>query len=73
MIRSLETTFGQTPTRKNTSIHDIVTLLLISIATILLSALPANALANSGIDRTRNFGYDNLLLFGSSSLHGPLK
>lgn len=73
MIKSLEPTLDHIPVRKVTAPHNILILLLISIATILVSALPGSASASSSTGQTRNFGYAHLLLFDTSSLKGPLR
>lgn len=73
MIRSLETPSEIIPVRKVATPHKILIMLLISIATILVSAIPGSASASSGMEPTGNFGYAHLLLFTTSSLKSPLR
>lgn len=73
MIQLIETASDHIPARKVTAPHNILIMLLISIATILISALPGSASASSDVDHVSNFGYAHLLLFGTTSLNGPLR
>ncbi len=73
MIQSLESSLGLIPQRKSTNPHNFAVLLLISMAAILISALPSSASASANVSQKKSVDQSHLLLFTTSSLKNPLK
>lgn len=73
MIQLRETSFDYVLAPRVTSRHNTMIMLLISLATILVTALPGSASASSDVGQNGNLGYSHLLLFSTTSLNSPLR
>lgn len=73
MIQLIENASSRIPARRVTAPHNILIMLIISIATILVSALPGSASSVSNGEHVGNFGYAHLMLFDTTSLDSPLR